>query len=283
MMHKELALYSAVGLTIGIAAALLSGCGEAGAPGTTTVRLAVRGDSSSVAPSATDASGAALRVEAARANVRSIGFTLANGMRCSELDPAALGDARCDDDATDDVGDDNPSTGGSSTDDSDEVRLYGPFVVDLMTGAATPSLEGLHIPAQTYTRVDVRFDDADPRDGLVSDGDPLAEQTLLASGAMTHGGEDLRFELTLDFSEDARFEQASGPIAVSADAPSEVLLWLDVARWFQAVRIGECMSDGDLVVSNGTVIIDDRGDCSDVEGALKDAIKESGQADHHDD
>lgn len=283
MKHRELALYSAVGLAIGVVAALVSGCGEGGAPGTTTVRLALRGDASSAAPRATDASGAALHVDAARANVRYIGFTLANGKRCSDLDPATLGDARCDDGSTDDVGDDNPSSGGSdASDDSDEVRLYGPFVVDLMTGAATPSLEGLRIPAETYTRVDVRFDDADPRDGVVASTDPLAEQTLLASGVMAHGGEELRFELALDFDEDARFEPASGPIAVSADAPGEVSLWLDVARWFAAVRIGECMSDGDLVVSNGTVIIDDRGGCSDVEGALKEAIKQSGQLDHDD-
>ncbi len=163
--------------------------------------------------------------------------------------------------------------------DEDKLSFDGPWVVDLMTGAADPDLSELRVPAGTYKRVDVRLDDAESDEAHDIDGvDSLHGNTLVVSGTYS-GPEAERFELSLKFNEDARFEHEDEGLQVEAGGVRDMVLSLDVAEWFESVDLAKCAEDGDLEVRDGVLIIDESGDCSDVENDLKDAIKNSAQWD----
>lgn len=224
---------------------------------TATVKLALRTAAGTPgAPTTEDTAGTRFTFQTARAVVRYVELSLPDGRTCSTLDLTGL-DSRivCD-----------PSG----------LRVQGPFVVDLLTGATTPSLADLSVPAGLYDRVDIRFDDDK---GSVPSSDPLSEHTLLAEGTFDAGKGPQAFRLRLKFNEDARFERPGG-FELTEDAPEEVLLWLDVAGWFQTLPLTECVAEGRFDEQGGTLLFEDSGGgCSDIENTLKKAIKESGQID----
>lgn len=222
-----------------------------------SVELGLRGSSST--PASADSGGTEFRIESARGSIRSIELDLPAGQTCATIDSTQVAGFHCDA-------------------SSQKLRLEGPFAIDLLTREATPSLDGFSVPPGRYARADVRFDDADPRDGVVGDADPLAEQTLIASGSFEHEGATHRFSLSLDFDEDARFE-APGGVEVGGDAEA-LLLELDVARWFSALPITECMDRGELQEVDGALQLrDGDGGCSSIENTIKSSIKSSGQLD----
>jgi hypothetical protein len=251
-MKKLIIIY---GLTASLAA-----CGGDGGDGAATIKIGLKGEAGASAPTGRDQQGSAFTFSTARAYIRHIELDLPDDKKCADLTPEELGSLHC---------------------DSDKLRLDGPFAIDLMTGEATPSLAGINIPAGVYKRVDIRFDDVKPDDGIVDASDPLQDNTMVATGSFDNQGSDTPFELVLKFNEDARFESPEG-IEVTADA-GEFGLWLDVAQWFRAIPVTQCIDDGDLETKDGTLMMqDDRGSCSDIENALKNAIKTSGQLDRGD-
>lgn len=263
MTSARLALAATLGaLTLATTACTGLETGNSLTPPTLTAALTVA-DSP-----AFDATGAAFALDVVRANVRRIDIDLPAGTSCVGL-PGLVSAAGDDDDGT-------PYTnvcqlGGA------EIRLNGPWVIDLVARTATPPLPTITVPAGAYRRVDVRFDDADPDDGHISASDPLAEHTLFATGTVPVNGTATPFRLLLDFSEDARFD-ASSDLVLAEDVAHSVLLELDPSAWFAALPLARCAEDGDLTVEGGVLLLeDDGGDCSDIEGAIKDAIKASGE------
>lgn len=235
----------------------LAACGGESSAPTSGLSLALRGSGNTTEPRGQDASGSGLVVESASAYVRHIQLDLPSGARCAELELPPEGRVRC-------------------TSGDDKLEIPGPFLVDLVAGTTQPSLAEVVIPPGTYRRVDVRFDDGRPDDGLVTAGHALDDLTLVAGGSFEPGAEPVPFELRLKFNEDARFESAAG-ITLAADAPAAMMLWLEVSRWFSAIDLTDCMKDGDLRVEDGKLRIDDdTRSCSDVESSLKSAIKSSG-------
>lgn len=243
----------------------LTACGE----GPATVRLSLSGFSDTVAPPApgpsglntTDADGSAVTIESAYAYVRDIEFDLPEASEGCDIEGAELSaPVIC---------------------ENDKVVVEGPFVFDLITGDSTPSLEEVTLPEGTYKRIDVRLEDADTADGLVLEDDAMNETSLLARGTVVVEGEILEFGLALKFNEDARFERPEG-IEVSGNG-GELSLHLDVATWFEGVDLAGCLASGDVEVSDGGVYWIDEdvsgGDCSSIEGDLKENIKTSGQID----
>ena len=226
-----------------------TGNGRSEGTTTATVKLALR-STGGAAPVTHDAQGTAFTFTAARAVVRHVELSLPDGRPCSELDLGGL-DPRIACDAS-------------------GLRVEGPFLVDLLTGAATPALADIAVPAGVYDRVDVRFHDDED---AVPPGDPLAGYTLLVEG--TFGSDAKPFRLRLAFNEDARFERPGG-LALAEDAAQTVLLWLDVSAWFEELPLTECLSEGRFDEVGGVIQIEDSGGgCSDIENALKEAIKES--------
>ena len=214
-----------------------------------------------------DQGGAVFALTTARASVERIDVDLPDGASCVGL--AGLLDGSGGNDSAPHT---SVCTGGGGT-----VRLNGPWVVDLLTGAATPAIPAVSVPAGSYRRVDVRFAPADPKDGVVAEADPLADQTLLATGTASLAGNAQPFQLALDFHEDARFESTSG-LALVLDQTADVLLELDPSAWFASLPLAQCAADGDLDVVDGVLLLlDGQGACSDIENAIKDAIKASGE------
>lgn len=212
----------------------------------------------STAPTVPDAQQTGFTIESVRANVRDIELELESGVGCDDFDDL---DARAQCDSEGDRG---------------VIVLAGPFLVDLFNGTSTPALDDLRLPALTYRRIDVRFDDADPDDGIVNPNDPLAENTFRATGTFSYDGAPRQFEITLAFSEDARFENASG-IALEEGTAEDLIVQLDAREWLRALPLTQCLDDGDLTLEGNRLRVSDgSGGCSDIENTLKDAIRGSG-------
>jgi hypothetical protein len=237
----------ALGSVIAIAAI---GCGVDTGNGlaTATVKMALISSDNMAALSGRDMGGNTLSLSSGLAGVDRIDFYLPGAMPCAnnDLDPAQTM-IHC---------------------DAAKIRIDGPLVFDLKTGLATPSLEAIRLPALTFSRVDVSFK-------MIADP-PLSGATLTAAGSMTANGTATPFDLSLRFTDVARFDSATG-VTLTRGAPQEVLLALDVAQWFTALPIGACAQHGDLDVSNGRVQVHNgRGQCTMLESALHDAVDASG-------
>jgi hypothetical protein len=249
-------------------AALLSivalvGCGTETGNGLVTIKAALTSSDpqTGTAIIGKDAQQTVVTVDSARASLRHIEFQRPGGKQtCDDFKSSNTERVKCD--------------GG-------KIRVNGPIAIDLLTRNATPSLADLEIPADTYMRVDVRFDEARPAEGVVMPSDPLAGSAIIASGELSYPmGATTRFDFALTFTEDARFENSAG-IRIEESGVNQVLLSLDVARWFSAIPITQCIQNGDLTIDNGHVTIEDKGagNCASIEGAMKEAIKSSGRLD----
>ncbi|WP_375769301.1 DUF4382 domain-containing protein [Archangium gephyra] len=162
--------------------------------------------------------------------------------------------------------------GGESGSGSGTVVVPGPIVVDLMTGATQPDLSGLRLPAGTYKRIDFRLEEAEA--GEVATG-PLVGYSLLARATFTRDGADNILDLKLKFSEDARFQSATG---VTVDADDELLALLKPQAWLEGLPVASCLQSGDLQLSSNVLYLDERaqGACGDAETLVKNNIKNSG-------
>ena len=215
-------------------------------------------------PPAADLQGTEFSLSTVRAYVRHVEFDLPSGTVCADVEDAVDPTTLCND----------SGSSGSST-----ITLEGPFVFDLLNKTSTPPLDTIQLPAATYKRIDVRFDDALVSDGLVTSTDPLADNTLVAAGDFTYNGTAHTFDLALKFNEDARFESVDG-VTLEENLAATILLNLDVDDWFSATPITQCIDDGDLTLTGTHLLIEDSsGGCSGIENGIKEAIKLSGQLD----
>jgi len=193
----------------------------------------------------------------ARIHLRDIRLDLPQGTKCEEVrDTLHLAECK----------------GGDSGSGSGTLVIPGPIVVDLMTGGTTPDLSELRIPAGTYKRIDFRLEEAKADE--VAANEPLVGYSFLASASFADGNQK-RLELKLKFSEDARFESATGVEVSSGDA---LMMMLRPSVWLEGLPLGACMAKGDVTVDGPSVTIDDqaKGDCSDAENTVKNNIKRSG-------
>lgn len=204
----------------------------------------VAGDQS---PSLTfaDRDGLEFELTSASATVRDIELNLPDDTRCADVRESLAGGATC---------------------SNDKIRIEGPWLVDLVTGEADPSLERVRIPTLSYERADFRIEDDDDRVSFAARADFEYMQT------------PLELRLALRFNEDARLEAPGG---VEPPEHGQLTLLLSVTDWLDGVPIGGCLDSGDLEAVGGVVLIADDdppgGECDDVEDVIKDQIKESGQ------
>ena len=239
----------------GLIALALAGCADGAAKSgeVASVSLALQVAPTGDAAVGREAQGGAFTIEHATAVVERFELYVPRDSQCED----ALHD------------DDRMDCDASSDDDGAKLTVRGPFVVNLIDGTATPSLENVLVPAGVYRRIDVRFSDD-------SDAEHLDGLALVADGQFAPSADAaIPFELRLEFNEDARFESEAG-IELGAGGASEVLMKLDVGRWFADLPVGKCMSDGDLAAEGGTLTIDERSDCSHIERDLRAAIRNSG-------
>ena len=233
-------------------------CGEAGDdPSTGThignpVELAFTASSALSAADgrlvARDDEGTDYALTEARVNIRDIDLDLPVGVACTDIEGQLQG-ARCDSASL-------------------KVVVEGPFVVDLLTGAAAPSLSGVRLPPLAWRRVDFRISEA--RD--LPTADTLSGHSFVARADFERGGQVAELRIELKFNEDARVEAPSGVVLPDG---GRLVVDFDAGAWFAGLPIGECLEEGDLTLEGGVLILDEDTDCGEAERAIKENIKEN--------
>ena len=230
---------------------------------------------------ATDANGTTFHIDMARGYVRDIELDLPAGTLCDQFEEGVFSDPVSCVSATE------PAEGEARGED--KIVVAGPFDVDLVNGTSTPSLLNVGLPSGTYQRSDTRFEEADALDdGLVAADDALNGNTIIMSGTFKRDPNNVdepekTFEMALTFTEDVRFEGPETGIVLDENDAEDLVLKLDVVKWFETLRITTCFDDGDLVDNH--LVISDSGsgiegdDCDQIENDLKEAMKTSGQLD----
>jgi len=203
----------------------------------------------------TSSDGTSFTLTQARIHLRDIRLDLPKGTKCEDVS-GLLSGAEC-----------------KGSGDAKTLLVPGPIVVDLMTGATTPDLSELRIPAGNYKRIDFRLEEA--KSDEVGATEPLLGYSFMARADFTQGGTARKLEMFFKFSEDARFESATG---VDVPEGGSLVAFLKPQVWLQGLPLGECIRDGDVEVANNTVRVDDKagGECSDAENTVKENIKTSG-------
>lgn len=244
-------------------ASACSGGGDAGI----AVRAVTASSHTADAPEAvTDQGGSSYTLVEAWLHLRHIELDLPDGITCADVEADLAGGAYCG--ASDDL------TGGG-----DEIKIDGPFIVDMITGETTPSLAEVRVPALAYARIDVRADDGDPQEGLVQPGSLLDDATYVVTASFDYQGTTTELRLSLNFDEDIRIEQPGG-VALAGD--EDLVAEFVIDGWLSGVDIAGCIADGDLTIESGVVSLDDSvsGSCSDVENTIKNNMKNSGRLGH---
>ena len=150
---------------------------------------------------------------------------------------------------------------------SAQHTVNGPFMLDLLTGNATPNTITFEPPAATYTRIDVRVDQANVEDNLVPAGDAMLGNSIRISGtyATTTPSAQGKFTIMFGLTEDIRFEPTGG-IAIDDENSANIVLKMDVTDWLvdpansTTVDLSACMStylDTSTVEDTTDVLIDD--------------------------
>ncbi len=151
----------------------------------------------------------------------------------------------------------------------DKIRVNGPWMVDLLTGQATPPFPVVPVVSGTYRRVDVRFDADD-------------DEVMLVEGTVALDSATVPFRLVVEVDEEVRFEGAD--IVARPDAVAEAFLKLDPTAWMATIPIAQCVAAGDLEVVNGVLeLANGDGACEDIEELIEDAIENSGGLSDDDD
>ena len=254
------------GLTLTALCALL-GCGKEDgtqAPTPKGASLSVTLTESSNELMQEDSAGAPFYLLTARAYIRQIELDLPDGERCDELSGDLMG-ATCE--------------AGEGADE-DKIVIEGPRLINLISGDVTPPLTDVLIPEGRYKRVDIRFDDGRPDEGLITEEDMLNDRSLDLSFGFDHDEELTLLSVRLKFNEDLRVEAPEGVEVADGDA---LIAQLDVTQWLQMIDFFSCV-DGEGFTTNGPlVLIDDdepaEGSCEGVEGDIKELLKERAQLD----
>ncbi len=237
----------------------------AGNPATET-QITLRLDATNSSPGADtslyflDPQGTRFHILEAQAHVRHIEFDLPDGTKCGDVKPQP-----------------------PLTCDSERITAEGPYFVDLVEGTSVPSLGQIRVPAGNYSRIDVRFAEADGGGGNpVPAGHPLVGNTLVLKATFAYQGKnDRQLSLALKFSEDMRFE-SDNQLRLLATNAYAVVMKIPVDQWMKNVNFTKCLQDGELKLdaSGNLSITDDSvggGDCGGIENTIKDNLKNSGE------
>lgn len=233
-----------------ISLVLLTGCGDTtGADsslGKANFTMKVGGNTRNAltrAISMTDLGATSFNITEARVNIRHIEFELSDGDSSNDTDSL-----------------------------ENTTKVTGPFIVDLITGIATPAIGEIELPVGIYERIDVRLDDV-KSNSTIDSSDDLFENTFVVKGTCDYDTTAGRpFTIILKFNEDVRFESVNG-INVSSVGVADILLTLNVSEWLEGVNITKALEDGDLLLENGNITIVDEDGNDEIESIIKTTIK----------
>lgn len=201
-----------------------------------------------------DAKGLAFTITTAMANVRHVEVRLPEGTGCNQVL-----EEEC---------------------EENEIRIKGPFGVDLLTGRSSPPMDTIRIPSGVYNRTEIRLDDRKLEDGFLDGLGEMIGHSLVIKGMFEYKERtDRRFAFLLEFNEDIPFENPNG-LAVNDSGTQAMVVKLNVQEWVSRIDIGKCLDDGDITLdAAGDLLIDEESGCENLEDALGAAIKGSGDFD----
>lgn len=150
--------------------------------------------------------------------------------------------------------------------------LKGPYVVDLLNGAATPAMGILSVPAGTYAKVKMKLGEAKKDNGIVSDQDALFGHTLFVKGTYGDTGKPekiftlaLTFDLELDIKSDTGLKLDSGIL-------NTLLISLTVDQWLKNLNVKACLDKKDTIAPDRSISITENselGKCLNLDLSLK--------------
>lgn len=162
--------------------------------------------------------------------------------------------------------------------DASELALKGPFVIDLLTGASTPDLGTLTVPAGAYTQVKIEMHHG-------QNDSTLGGRTLVAHGTLIMAdGSSKPFSLALTLDENLRIKSDSG-LSLNAGALNTVAVKLMAGDWLKGLDLSACLGAVDPAAASIEITEDSPvGKCLDAEHLIKDNFRASfhaGEKDEH--
>lgn len=276
-------------LSTGVAGFLLAGCMLGQEDSTSAPRAKARFDFQAVTTAAlakaaagdtviaiSDTTGIVFKVAEARLLVEKVKLVSGDDDSCeADEAPAALAD----------TGDGDDGSGDTSGCDETEHMLRGPFVVDLLTGASTPAMGDLSVPAGTYHKVKIHLAHAQKED--LDSADPLMERTLYVKGTYAVPGQaEQPFTLALKFDEELEMEDLAG-MRLDASTLNSILVSIRIDRWLSDMDVGECLAKPEVAASlaGGAAITEDSelGRCLDIEKTVKENFRASFEVEEDED
>lgn len=209
-----------------------------------------------------DPAGTLYTLTSLRVAVEEIELDLPDGVSCGDFEGDLSPRLQCNDDGL---------IGGE-----DQLKVKGPFVIDVLQGTTSPDISELVVPAVDYTQVDLEVDTARVEDQTVDIEDDIIDQTVVAFADFEF--ENQKRELKLEFSFKAEAKaSANGDTPLQVDSGDTIVLQLDVANWLTDIPVTGCLQTGDLKPQGGQVVIDDEaiGDCADAEAEFESNFEDS--------
>jgi hypothetical protein len=162
--------------------------------------------------------------------------------------------------------------------DESGLALKGPFVIDLLTGASSPDLGTLSVPAGVYDRVKIELHHG-------QNDSALGGRTLVAHGDLILAdGSSKPFSLALTLNENLRIKSDSG-LNLSAGALQTVAVKLLAGDWLKGLDLAACLGSADPAAASIEITEDSPvGKCLDAEHRIKDNFRSSfhaGEKDEH--
>ncbi len=162
-----------------------------------------------------------------------------------------------------------------------ELRIVGPFPVDLLARGTQPSLIDVSLPAGTYKGIDVRIDESDELFDVSSSSsqDVQTSMSFVVTGDVKIAGTLIPFGIVLGFEEELHVEKPEG-LAIN-DANPNLAIDLNVYSWMAGVPLSACIKSGQLPKDEkGRYWLDNSfsgsGPCADIEHTLRSNIVHSG-------
>jgi hypothetical protein len=274
-----------IGLTAAAAATLFTGClfsGEANQPERASVNLEIKASASTSALALAKSAGLILGDTAgvhfdladAKLVVSRIKLGSESGMGSCDTAGALMKEGEPGDSLGGETETENEKE--RECEDENDLALKGPFVIDLLTGASTPDLGTLSVPAGSYDRVKIEMHHG-------QNDSTLGGRTLVAHGALILAdGSSKPFSLSLTLDENLEIRSGSA-MTLDAGALNTVALKLMAGDWLNGLDLSACL--GAMDPSAATVEITEDspvGKCLDAEHLIKENFRSSFHADEKD-
>ncbi len=174
-------------------------------------------------------------------------------------------------------------TSDSDLASEDTYTITGPYVMNLVDGTAIPSELTFNAPVGNYKRVDIRLDEANEGDGVVTASDELHGNALVIKGTHDYnGGANAgTFTLTVKVSEDIRFAPTNG-IIVDTDSGADIVLNYRVTDWLEnplsagtMIDLTSCVAALSLIDAYNHITLNEGTQCAGITESIGNLIKEN--------